>query len=109
MTDTNTNAIVPRESAIQPDRTGRPATGLYPHVSRRVLADLTGRDISTITQILRGRSRSSREVEAVIARAVRIPLAQLQATLGEQREKYREAHAAHAAHTNGNRKEKGKR
>lgn len=53
---------------------GRAATGMYPQVSRTKLSEVTGKDITTISQIMRGRIRPRLEDAIVIAASVGIAI-----------------------------------
>ena len=57
-----------------PHRSGREPIGLYPEMSRTKLAAITGKHITTITGILRGRTRCTLSLAMVIAQAVGLPV-----------------------------------
>jgi transcriptional regulator with XRE-family HTH domain len=83
-------STVAREETANNVLNGRPATGMYPMVSRAKLADLTGKDISTISQILRGRNRPKLEDAILIAKVVGVAPEGLLRDWQEQRRKFQQ-------------------
>lgn len=70
-----------RPTGLPTNRTGRVVEGLYPDVSRTLLANHTGRHVSTITGILKGRTKCTLELAMVISRAIGVPMDKLNADL----------------------------
>ena len=66
-------------------RAGRVTLGLYPYASRTDLAALTGKHISTITSILRGRTRAKLTDAIKLAEAVGVTVEQFSRDVDEQR------------------------
>ena len=69
----STSAAIPPEPELklpvreEDKRRGRPSTGLYPEVSRTLLAEKTGYHISSVAGILQGRTRVSLKDAVTIA------------------------------------------
>ena len=58
---------VARESNHDGSQNGRAASGMYPQVSRTKLAQACGKDVTTISQIMRGRIRPSFDLALALA------------------------------------------
>lgn len=72
-------------------RVGRPAEGLYPHISRTDLAATLGYGKSAISWMLRGRLRIDRLSVAIpMAAAVGVTVEQLQRDWQAERDRYEE-------------------
>jgi DNA-binding XRE family transcriptional regulator len=81
-------STVARDSNHDGSQNGRQASGMYPQVSRTKLAEVTGRDVTTISQIMRGRIRPKFEVALAMARAVGVEPEQFEADWQRQRVKF---------------------
>ena len=68
---------------------GRACTGLYSHISRKLLAQATGRSTSMVSYVLAGRNHKlTLDFAMAIAREIGVSVEQLQADLAEQRRKW---------------------
>lgn len=76
---------------------GGPRIGLYPAVSRTLLAEATGYDVSTVSGILRGRTKLKLHAAMVMANVIGIPVEQLNRDLELERERFAEAKRAKKA------------
>jgi transcriptional regulator with XRE-family HTH domain len=63
---------------------------MYPMVSRTKLAELTGKDITTISQIMRGRNRPKFETAIQIAKVVGVSPESFEQDWQRQRKKFLE-------------------
>ena len=69
-------------------RPGRATLGLYPEVSRTALAQATGYDISTVSGILRGRTKAKLRTALVLARMCGVTLEELDRDLERERRRF---------------------
>lgn len=67
---------------------GRPANGLYPHISRTHLAEATGLHLSTVSNILHGKRKVGLESAVVMARVVGVTVEELSKALRRQQGKW---------------------
>jgi DNA-binding XRE family transcriptional regulator len=79
---------VARDSNHDGSQNGRAASGMYPQVSRTKLAQACGKDVTTISQIMRGRIRPKFEVALAVARAVGVDPEQFEVDWQRQRAKF---------------------
>ncbi len=79
---------VARSTDIPGNRQGRKSTGLYPHISRTKLAELTGYHITTITGMLKGRTRVTLDLAVLMAREIGVTVEQLSRELARKQEEY---------------------
>jgi DNA-binding XRE family transcriptional regulator len=84
-------STVARDSNGDGAQNGRQASGMYPQVSRTKLARVTGKDITTISQILRGRHKPPFDTALKIAGAVGVSPEELCRDWERQNEKFRAA------------------
>jgi DNA-binding XRE family transcriptional regulator len=81
---------VARDSNAEGGQNGRQASGMYPQVSRTKLAEVTGKDITTISQIMRGRNRPKFDTALKIAHVVGVSPEEFCRHWQRQREKFLE-------------------
>lgn len=86
--------VVLRPTGLPTNRTGRAAEGLYPTVSRTLLALHTGRHVSTITGILKGRTKCTLDLATKISRAIGVPMEKLNADLQAAQLRFAQARVA---------------
>ena len=67
---------------------GRPATGLYPEISRTLLAERTGRNIGTISYYFMGRAQMPFEDAMIIAPLIGVSVERLNEDLRKVRRAY---------------------
>lgn len=82
-------ASVSRHDGTPPNRLGNDPVGAYPEVSRTKLAERVGKHKSTISNILRGRTKPTLEIALVMAETMRVPVGVLDKALAAQRERYK--------------------
>lgn len=85
---TGQQSAVAREATGRDRLNGRAATGMYPMVSRTKLAQETGKDITTISQIMRGRIKPGFEVAIVISKLVGVGIEDFERDWKKQRKKF---------------------
>jgi plasmid maintenance system antidote protein VapI len=79
---------VMRSTTAPVHRSGRVATGLYPQISRTLLAEHGGLHITTITSMLNGRTLMKAEMAGVLTKALGISIEELIRDLAVQRAIY---------------------
>jgi len=82
--DRPSTKVAPTDSADNGVGPGRPSHGLYPHISRTDLARTTGYHVSSIANILAGRTKVKLAQAVMIAKQVGISVEELSADLERQ-------------------------
>jgi len=78
------------DAGLPAHRAGRPPRGLWPEISRAVLAKHFGVHITTVTGMLLGRTQIPVRMIQMIAAQLHIPMGTLQGQWQEQKQQYLE-------------------